>query len=395
MATMKKAPPPNADAQNWGVTAPPTQTPFLSPAEAQALALADFDDPDETDVDRVTALLQQASTMARAEVKIYKVENGQSVYCQSFTPNEFEEGGYDMLRDSFGAGRFKIMLYGNHPVTTKFGILARQEITIAETRRPHPVAAPANDAMATALQAIADGQTRLMQVMIEQRNAPPPDPMAQMTQMLTMMTTMRTAMGIDNSSRPQSSITEIVGAIKALKAASEEFSPREKDDEPSLLGLAGQVLPMIQQGLQQQQQRQAAPPEYSGNPLPTITPPPSLNAEPAPAQTPQQNPIQPTEDEAMKQQQLIALKKRLAELITRAKNNLDQDAAAQFVYDELPDEFVEILDSDAWFEMLCMVEPEARQFEVWLTAVRNKFVVLLDAEEAAQNVQAVSVLPTA
>lgn len=388
MAPRRAPPPTDPNPQNWGVTAPPPQTPFLSPAEIQSQALADFEEPEETDVDRVSALLQQASTMARAEVKIYKIENGQSVYCQSFSPVEFEEGGYDMLRDSFGAGRFKIMLYGSHPITGKFGILARQEITIAESRRASPVATNNNDAMSTALQAIADGQTRLMQVMIEQRNTPPTDPMLQMGQMLGLMTNMRTAMGLDGQQRPQNSITEIVGAIQALKGAAAEFAPAEKEDT-SLLSLAGQVLPLIQQGMQ----RQSAPPEYSGNPLPVITPPASFNAAPASAQAHQTNPIQPphvSQEEIMKQQQLIELKNRLAELIIRAKNNANQDESARFVYDELPDEFVEILDSEGWFEMLCMVESEARQYQPWFTSVRDKFIALLDAEDAAQNTTVLS-----
>jgi len=384
---LSTTPPDASGDQAWGASQTP-QTPFLTPAELQLQALQQFDDDDtETEVDRVAALLQQASTLSRAEVKIYKVENGNSVYCQMFTPSEFEEGGYDMLRDAFGAGRFKIMLYGTNPQSGRFGILARNEVTIAESRVKKETQSSTgnNSELAQVIAMLAQGQQQINERLAAMANVPPVDPMANMTQMLALMGSMRTAMGLDVQSqqRPQNSIAEIVGAIKALKEASEEFSPREKE-ETSLLGLAGQVLPMIQQGMQQSQQRQTAPHEYSGNPLPIIQAPASLNPTAAPAVDPSQ-PLNTQENEAMKLAQLNELKTQLATLLKMAKENQDQDKSAAFVHEQLPDEMIEILDSDQWFDMLCLIEPEAKNYQPWFESVRAKVVALLDAEDAAQT----------
>ncbi len=362
--------PPGAvdDDQGWGAS------PFMNPGEAQALALAELDNAEpETDVDRVAALLQQASTLSRAEVKIYKVENGSSVYCQSFQPSEFEEGGYDMLRDAFGAGRYKIMLYGSHPETGRFGILARNEVTIAESRIPkqNPIAAQNNSELAQVLAMLAQGQQQLNERLVAMANVPPVDPMANMTQLLALMGSMRAAMGLDvqtQQAKPQNSIAEIVGAIKALKEASEEFSPREKD-ETSVLSMAPQLMSLIQQGMQKPVEPALG---YSGNPLPIITPPESLNS-PQP------------ETDAMKLNQLNELKLQLAKLLGMAKTSEDHDKSAAFVLEQLPDELIEILDSEQWFEMLCLVEPEAKQHAPWFAAVRAKVVALLDAEDVAEN----------
>lgn len=324
-------------------------------------------EPEQTEVDRVAEMMRAAGNVGRAVVKVYKLDNGASVFCDEYSPAEFEDGGYSMLRAAFGAGKFKIMLYGEHPETARFGILAREQVTIAESRAPAQHAQPVDNGMAQILAGIADGQKQMLQALIEVKQAPPIDPMAQMTQMLSMMTMMRTAMGLDAQPSQKSSIGEIVAAVRELREVAGEITPGARDDGDSLTSMLPQVLDVIKTGMTTQRQVAAA--------IPQIAIPHSMQAAPdAPAQQ------QPTEgQDDMNPLAILKLRGYMTQLIDMAAKGEPSDAGAALIYDKLPDEFVELMALPNWFDALKMVSSGVEPHQAWLTEARDKALAMFDA----------------
>jgi hypothetical protein len=75
---------------------------------------------------------------------------------------------------------------------------------------------------------------------------------------------------------------------------------------------------------------------------------------------------------------ILQLKAYLKTLIGYALKDAPKEKAAQFVYDKLPDEIVELLGLDNWFELLIEVAPEAKPHEAYLTEVREKALAMFD-----------------
>ena len=169
-------------------------------------------DYEETAVDRVARMLDSLSKDDRASVKLYRVMPGTAKreWCKDYTPADFEAGGLAMIRKEWGAGQYEIRLYGSHPATGNFGVIARDTINIAESMN-QTVAAPAvNNELAQVLKSMQDQQAALIEA-IKQR----PDPMQGMKETLGLMVMMREAMGISNqpAAAQGHSISDIMKAI--------------------------------------------------------------------------------------------------------------------------------------------------------------------------------------
>jgi hypothetical protein len=57
------------------------------------------------------------------------------------------------------------------------------------------------------------------------------------------------------------------------------------------------------------------------------------------------------------------------------------DKAADFVYDKLPDDLVEIMLLDNWFDLLSGFAPGVKPHEDWLRQVRDKAIAMFDVED--------------
>lgn len=327
-------------------------------------------EPEQTDVDRVSAMLQLASGAGRASVKVYKVENGKAVFCDSFQPSEFEDGDFRMIRDAFGAGIFRIMLYGAHPVTGNFGILSRTEVTIAENRAPKTQQTGAQSSeLAQMLQSLAQGQQAMLDALIAVKQQPPVDPMAQMTQMLSMMTMMREAMGLNVQPQKSSSISEVMAAVREMREVASEIVPKG-ESEDSLSGMLPQVLGIIQQGMQSQAQPQPQPAM-----LPQIQLPQSITqAQPVDAP-------QPGQGENVNLVDLMRMRGYLTSLVTMAKDGQSPQAGAELIYEKLPDDFVELMALDNWFDALMLFDKDVGPHRGWLQQARDIALALFDAPD--------------
>ena len=366
----------------------PDDQPLTNPAAAF------FDEPqeeiEETAADRVATLLKEAAGQERAELNVYRIVQGAREYCQKYSPGEFEEGTFDLLRDRFGPGEYELRLYATHPETRKFVVRSSTRIKIAENRIPDAAPGQMNNGLAQVLQTIAQGQQQMLSALVEIKQTPPKDPMDEMTKMLSMMTMMREAMGMNNQ-REKSSISEIVGAIKELKGAAQEFAP-EKEESDSLFGMLPKVIDLVTQGQQAQQQQQQQPMQNIEIPQSMMYPP--QNA-------PMQNPVETNEsaqatqdNNDMKALTYLKLRSYLKSLTDMAVNGKSIAEGANFVYAKLPDDLIEIMLLDNWYELLAAVAPGVSEHQKWVTEVRNAAIEMfeIDDEVTEENIGAAAAL---
>ena len=353
----------------------------LHPAQqplAEVIRLQEEEDSEETASDRVATLLRRAADEGAEQLRVYRKRHGHLDWCETYTPEAFEEGDLPMLRDTFGPGDYELRLYGRHPKTNKYGIVAKTSVTIATALRTAPDPRR-DDGLTQVLATIADGQRQMLQALTERPQAK--DPTEEMSKMLGLMAMMRQAMGIDT--QPRSQITEIVSAIRELREASHEIN---LDKEPeTLLGALPQMLDVVKAGMAQQQAQTAQ------QPLPQIALPPSIANAPMPQALTQAatqpevdltpNPQPEGEQPVFNPLVILQLKAYLRSLLKMAENKKPVDVGAQFVYDKMPDEIVELMGLDNWLELLIEVSPDAEKYSAWLTEVRDQALAMFDQGE--------------
>lgn len=355
--------------------------------EDQALENYPVQPPDEifeeTATDRVAAMMSGAGADGeRAEVKVYRVRDGQLEYCRGFKPDEFETGNFDMIRERFGAGLYELRLYATNPISKKFAVRSKLRVTIAEDKSESSGSGgQLGNGMSQVLQTIAQGQQQMLEALVSIKQAPAKDSMEEMGKMLTMMAAMREAMGINqNQGREKSSIGEIVAAIRELRGAADEISP-ERDKEPDgLMAVLPKMLELVSKGQQSQQEAQQQaqfPPVQlpASFQAPEQPQPPQYEQAPAPAPA-------PTQDEAdMKVMTMIKLKSYLKTLVDMAVKLTPVNLAAEFVYEKIPDDLIEIMALDNWFDLLAAVAPDVKDHKDWLQKVRDQALALFEDAE--------------
>jgi hypothetical protein len=323
-------------------------------------------DIEETATDRVATLLQQAAGQERAELNVYRIVNGAREYCAKYLPEEFEEGTFELLRKNFGSGEYELRLYATHPESRKFVVRSSTRVKIAQSQNSSEPAALPNG-LSQVLATIATGQQQMLNALVEMKQTPQKDPMEEMTKMLSMMTMMREAMGITNQRQEKSSIGEIVSAIKELKGAASELAPDKEREPDSLMAMLPKVLEMVSAG--QQAQAQAIPMQ-----IPSVQMPQSFE-QPVP-----QNESIPENDVNI--MTMVKLKSYLTSLTNLAEKNETIEVGAKFVYDNLPDDLIEIMELPNWFELLSGVAPAVKKHEEWLKKVRDSALKLFDDAES-------------
>jgi hypothetical protein len=81
---------------------------------------------------------------------------------------------------------------------------------------------------------------------------------------------------------------------------------------------------------------------------------------------------------------IIKLKAYLKTLTDMAVALTPDDKAADFVYDKLPDDLIEIMLLDNWFELLSGFAPAVKPHEDWLRQVRDKAMAMFEIEDEAE-----------
>jgi hypothetical protein len=328
---------------------------------------------EETPSDRVSTLLTLATGEDRAYIACYRLNKGQLEYCKRYAPTEFEDGSFDLIRDDFGPGEYELRLYGTHPKTNRWAVRARTRIQMAEVPK-RAATEPVSNGLNQVLSTIAQGQQQMLDALVAMKQAPQKDPMGEMTKMLSMMTMMREAMGL-NQVQPastRSSIGEIVDAIKELRGAAAEVMP-EKEESNDLIGMLPKVLDLVAQG-QQVQQQVPMQPMYQDDQSAVLSPvtlPPAFAAQATNKEADDMNPIT-----------LIKLRGYLKTLVGYAEKKAPTSEAAQFVYEKLPDDLIEMMELPTWFELLGAVAPEVKAHQDYLTTVRNEALGMFQDDES-------------
>jgi hypothetical protein len=345
---------PNQSAENWGRAVVAGELPIQREPEYDEL------DNEETPLDRLSVMLSDIAGDDRAELKVYKSINGALAYCKSYTPAEFENGSFELLRRECGPGKYELRLYGIGE-SGRFVVRARQPITIAELPGIQSQEPQQNNQLAIVLESMAKNQADMMRLLTERKDV---DPMANMTSMLSMMGLMREAMGLNNQPQNQkSSIGEIVDAIKELKSASEIVNS-EKSDNDSPMAMLGQITDLVKAGVLSQANK----------------------PQPQQVEFVQKNPIQsqPQQNDDMNPVALMVAKSYIKQLIIFAEKKEPAQKGCDFIYDKLPDEMVDILALDNWFDMLSELMPESVPHKEWLTEARNLALTAFDAPESSE-----------
>ncbi|NDG04026.1 MAG: hypothetical protein EB121_01540 [Alphaproteobacteria bacterium] len=144
------------------------------------------------------------------------------------------------------------------------------------------------------------------------------------------------------------------------------------------------MLEVVQAGMAQQQ----AQPQ----PMPLVELPPSMNVPIPPQPQPQPQPQPETqpqgENEVFNPLVILQLKAYLRTLLKMAQENKPVETGAQFVYDKMPDEIVELMGLDTWLDLLIEVAPESKKHEAWLTQVRDKALTMFDQVDDAGEPEA-------
>ena len=80
----------------------------------------------------------------------------------------------------------------------------------------------------------------------------------------------------------------------------------------------------------------------------------------------------------MKAMEILKLRGQLNALLDMAKNNTAINDGAQYIYDNLPDDLVELLFMDNWFEALTVLAPDVVPLRAWFEQVRAAALPMFD-----------------
>jgi len=307
---------------------------------------------EETFVDRIKSIASK-NGIDRTKVKLYRHGAGNELeFCRDYSAAEFEDGDLSLIRDEWGAGKYQLRVVGPK------GIAMRELISIAK-----PTSAPMaqHSELSEVVRMLAEGQQRILEAVSSR-----PDPTAQMQQTLTLMSSMREAMGLNAApvqNNPSSMLGDIVSAIRQLREVSDEINPKAAPESDNPMAMLPGVLDLVKTAMQAQQQPV----------MPVAALPPAFT-EPAPqpvAEQPAENPAQPVEEE--EPMNILVLKIAFQRLINMAARNAPLEQAVDLL-DFVPEDMIQHIENEKWFDLLLSVAPHAEMHREYLTKVRDQWL---------------------
>jgi hypothetical protein len=359
------------------------ETAVQIPMSAREQRAAEETDDELSVVDRIRELIQ-GDAAEKIKIKLYRVnaKNGGFEWCRDLNAYEWQDGDLQMIRDEWGGGVFELRIYGRQ------GLMGKPRVRIADLPQQNPLAlsAPtpepqASSELASVLRMLAEGQNRLFATLSEK-----PDPMASMVQMGIAMKAMREAFGPSGDNGGKSSldqVKELLAVTREVRSATKELTEDQPQPEPeNMMGLASKLLGVIGPALtaQQQQPQQsiytpvqpvAVPSSFAHaqpqQPLPTIE---------AALQPQQQQPA--PDDEPL---EVFELRQSIELLCKMAAAKQPAAKGGQLIYERMPDEMLDHMDSENWFDLVAQVFPIIRPHEAWLREAKAEADKLFAADE--------------
>jgi hypothetical protein len=321
----------------------------------------------ETALSRVLARMKNGGENgeSRAEVKIYRLKSdGSESYCMKCTPEEYDNQGDEMIRAAFGAGKYRVRVYGPQikPGTQygKFVRLCTELVEIEQSAAPIKSALMA-DTMNAAPSGVVDLLLKRLDQLEQNRNSTPDvDFMATMERMAKLQQML-------GGNKKEKSLLEQIQEMKALQEFQSDMRGDSGGEQNELLGLASKVIGALQPALAQQ----AQPQDTS---LPTVELPPSFQTTPE------------LENAQVNTAENFMLNITIGALIHAAVRNDDVNIHAPALYEKLPDEILDSLEMPMWHDVLCELLPQRRadliQHRAWFDSLRLK-IIQIDKEDAS------------
>jgi hypothetical protein len=158
-----------------------------------------------------------------------------------------------------------------------------------------------------------------------------------------------------------------------------------------MMAMLPKVLDIVSAGMNKGQAQPEQPQDFQPVQLPPSfaqaqaqpQPQPQPQYQPNPEPQPEPNPT--NEDDMANPLVIIKLKAYLKTLTDMAVALTPVDKAADFVYDKLPDDLVEIMLLDNWFDLLAGFAPGVKPHEDWLRQVRDKAIAMFDVEDEPEE----------
>lgn len=347
------------------------------------------DDPiEETPADRIAVMLGEAGGDEHARVRVYRVlgDNSHKLeFCRDYSPAEFEAGGLEMIRTEWGAGAYQIRLYARD-ATGRSACRAKQDVAIAEARGgPLALQIPTSGAPhpESSLGQLVALNTRLIEQLGKR------DPSGGVMESLALVAKIKELFAAPSAAANAAppTLTERLAELKALRELAADLAgPSKEPGDDSLAGMVSPMLGLISSAMQQRQQPQGALalPSFPPVAMPSANrlqqEPQGALAAPAPgdAAEGEDSPTPLTEA-----QQLAMLKAHVTALVYMGTGGVPVEVGAQYVYQNLPDDAVEGLRHELWWQIISQVAPDAAALESardWFGAVRTMALQWIDAE---------------
>ena len=334
---------------------------------------------DDSPTARVQKFLQASNGYDRATLQIYRLTGPKAhSFCREISPHDFEGYGLTGIRDEWGPGEYELRLYGTHPIKKNFGLLARvTERISAPLPNAKTAVLPGDPAgssdLAVALRTIAEGQSRILDALVNRQQE---DPMSKLKEMVALAGMVRELGGGGAEKGGVKEVLENLTLLKQLQGKDEGGG-----GEANLFSLGAGLLDVLKTQMQH-------PPQPVAPTMPALPPiqlPPSLQEPPAePIPTGEVTETEP-EGDAMQFFMLSKLRGVAAVLKQQAaKGDAPEviDDAANFALDELPEEIIDAMRQPEWFAALSVVMPDAAKFKPWLEKVRQAMLEMLAEDEA-------------
>lgn len=362
-----------------------------SQVSGQLLAFDTEDEEEQTSTDRVALMLGSVATDDRAKVTVHRIMGPNKYgWCEDYSVADYENGGAKMIRTQFGPGEYDVRLYGIKPGTNRVVVLARQTLILVKlTTEPVPLYGRESNEMAQVLKGLQEQITAVI-------NRPAPDPMANLQQTMALMGMFKDVLGGGNNSG--NSISEIMKAIREMKAVSSELNPEKADKEDesdSLIKALAPLLGVVAAGMMNKgQEAPAQALQMASQPAPQLPPPKPAVPNIAPSAvvplTPEASTEPTPEVDEMNLYQMGKLTILVKTIVGMGHKNTPIETAGDLLLDELPDEILDLMESETWFADLSnyvkMIGVDLTPLQEWLTRVRT-YMMTPEPEETGNSPQ--------
>lgn len=320
--------------ESWGV-----QVPMTAPPDPRAIAEEDIGD-------RLRAALAEVPG-DHVRVALYRREarTRDLQWCVDYTPAQAETGIFELIREEWGAGTYELRAIGAR------GLITRLQLNIAEKRGAAVApASPVSDALATALQSIAQTQAEILRALSQRQENPAPSMIETLRLAKEFLTPAPAVAQPVAPADPLSSITQMAAAMRAMRELSSEINPPADPDNP--MSLAAPLIDMIRGVVSN---RQSVP-----ETMPTMALPESM----------QNAPQQVEETETVNPIQKMALQGAIARLCQMADAKADPVDGGRFIHSIIPDEMIGYMQLPNWFDIMCNIAPDLATRREWIEAAK-------------------------